>query len=191
LLSTVYGTTNFDSGPLANFLSVSQTTARDAFFAWQRRDGFLPMITCGQRPVYMEDDAAMRTVLSPAFEPEQTLLLPPNEQRFVTVTNRSRARVVDSQVRVHSVSAEIIAEEPALVSLAQTYFHHWRAYVDGKPAHLLRANYAFQAVEVPAGRHAIRLVYEDGGFLVGALISGVAMVGCVVALVSGRKRNKA
>ncbi len=55
------------------------------------------------------------------------------------------------------------AEAPAasLVVISQTYYPAWKAYVDGRPAKLWRANYAFQALEVPAGRHHIRLAYED------------------------------
>src|SRR5258705_3996707 len=34
------------------------------------------------------------------------------------------------------------------------------------------ANYAFQAVEIPAGRHRLLLVYRDRAFFAGAIISG-------------------
>jgi hypothetical protein len=50
------------------------------------------------------------------------------------------------------VDIEAEAAEPSLVVVAQTYYHDWRADVDGQPTHLLRANHAFQAVQVPAAR---------------------------------------
>jgi uncharacterized membrane protein YfhO len=53
--------------------------------------------------------------------------------------------------------------------------------VDGQPVHLWRANYAFQAVEVPAGVHEVKLVYEDRRFYAGAAISLATLAGCLIA----------
>jgi len=38
----------------------------------------------------------------------------------------------------------------------------------------------FQALEVPAGKHQVSLVYEDRGFLYGGIISLVCLLGCGV-----------
>ena len=61
---------------------------------------------------------------------------------------------------------------------AQTYYHPWHAYVDGQPVRLWRANYAFQAVVIPAGAHQVRLVYEDRRFNFGAVVSLATLAGC-------------
>jgi len=53
--------------------------------------------------------------------------------------------------------------------------------VDGKPMPLWRANYAFQALEVPAGKTKVELVYEDRAFLFGAILSVTTLLGCVAA----------
>jgi uncharacterized membrane protein YfhO len=63
-----------------------------------------------------------------------------------------------------------------MVVIAQTYYPAWKAYVDGQPTKLWRANYAFQAVEVPAGTHRIELRYEDRLFYAGAMLSGLGIV---------------
>jgi uncharacterized membrane protein YfhO len=46
---------------------------------------------------------------------------------------------------------------------------------------LWRANYAFQALEIPSGEHHVELVYVDWNFRIGLLISVIA-VGIVVVL---------
>jgi uncharacterized membrane protein YfhO len=71
--------------------------------------------------------------------------------------------------------------------LSQTFYHPWHAYLDGKPTRLFRANYAFQAVEVPPGRHDVKLVYEDILFHAGVAISIGSLAFCLIALFRGRK----
>ena len=36
---------------------------------------------------------------------------------------------------------------------------NWTAYIDGKKSPVYKGNYLFRAIEVPAGRHSVRLVY--------------------------------
>ena len=58
-----------------------------------------------------------------------------------------------------------------MVVVAQSYYPNWHAFVNNWPARLWRANYAFQALEVAAGRHEVTLVYEDKLFHWGVIIS--------------------
>jgi uncharacterized membrane protein YfhO len=69
---------------------------------------------------------------------------------------------------------------PTLVVLAQSYYHPWQATVNGQPANLLRANHAFQAVPVPAGRSTVRLDYVDRRFQLGLALSALGLVACAV-----------
>src|SRR5471030_234264 len=101
---------------------------------------------------------------------------------LVTVTNQTSARILDSKFTDQTVDIEAEAQETSLVVISQTWYHDWRAYVDDKPATLLRANYAFQAVQIPAGRHRLRLAYEDRAFEIGAAISIPAWLGCLACL---------
>ena len=55
------------------------------------------------------------------------------------------------------------------------------AKIDGVPATLWKANYGFQALEVPAGRHSITITYDDVMFTVGSSISGAVALGCAAA----------
>jgi uncharacterized membrane protein YfhO len=64
--------------------------------------------------------------------------------------------------------------------IAQSYYHYWRAEVDGTPVPLWRANYNFQALLLPAGRHHVRLKYVDRGFQLGALITLLSLVICIL-----------
>jgi uncharacterized membrane protein YfhO len=88
------------------------------------------------------------------------------------------------------VDLEVKAGVPSLVVIAQTWYHPWRAYIDGAPAPLLRANYAFQALEVPAGTRQVRVVYQDSALRAGSIISGVGLLVCLGLCLLTRPRAR-
>lgn len=188
LNSLLYGTTN-EFPRLEDFMGVSQITAPDEFFHWQTRKTFLPLVTAGQKPVFLDNANTLRALGQNSFDGSKIVFLPPEAKLFVTTTNPTTARVLNSKFETRSVDAEVEAAGPSLVVVAQTYYHNWRVYVDDQPAHLLRANYAFQAFQVPAGRHHVRLAYEDLAFQFGAAVSICMAVNCFIFLHLLRKRQ--
>ncbi len=170
-------------------MGVSQITAPDEFFHWQARKTFLPLVTAGQQPVFMNDTNTLIAVFQPGFNGSKIVVLSTDAKPLVTVTNQTDARVLNSKFTPQRVDIEVEASEPSLVVVAQTWYHNWRACVDGRPAPLLRANHAFQAIQVPAGQHHVRLVYEDRAFQFGAAVSICMAVNCFVFLHLLRKRQ--
>ena len=189
LISLLYGATNANFPRLNDFLGVSQITAPDEFFHWQPRQTFLPLVTAGQKPVFLDDPGTLRAFTQPDFDGGKMVFLPSEAKSLVTVTNQTAARVLSSQFKAQRVDIEVEAAESSLVVVAQMYYHNWRVYVDDRPAHLLRANYAFQAFQVPEGRHRVRLVYEDRVFQFGAAVSVCMAVNCLIFLRWLRQRT--
>ncbi|HEV2435177.1 MAG TPA: YfhO family protein, partial [Verrucomicrobiae bacterium] len=103
-------------------------------------------------------------------------------RRQVTVTNVSKAKIAFQEFGAQKIHLTVEAPAPALVVVAQAFYHDWHAYVDGQPVPLLRANHAFQALEVPAGRHEVTLRYVDWMFRLGAVISALTLLGCLTGL---------
>jgi hypothetical protein len=148
----------------------------------------MPLVTAGRAPVFVALTNQLRAVLSPAFDPQTRVFLPPEAQGVVTAAGEPGAKVGAVTVRNQAVEFETDSPAPALVVLAQTWSPHWRAFVDGQPVALWRANHAFQALQVPAGVHRVRVVYRDSGFLLGAVISGLCTAGCVPWIRLARRR---
>jgi hypothetical protein len=171
VLSLFYTTTNASYPGLENFLGVSQITAPDAVFHWRSRPDFLPLVTAGQQPVFLDDAKALAALMQADFDGGKMVFLPPVEKSAVTVSNQTTAKILNSSFGERTVDIEAEAAGPSLVVVAQTYYHNWRAEVDGRATSLLRANVTFQAVQIPAGRHTIHLFYRDRAFEIGAAIS--------------------
>jgi len=182
-------TNNFATN-LADFLGVCQMTAPGKLFAWEARPTYMPLLTAGQRAVFVDANASADVLLEPAFKPRELVYLPREAKPFITANNQTEARIVHPQFSAHRVTLEIEAEQPSMVVAAQTFYPCWTGYVDGQPTLLWRANHAFQALQVPAGQHKVQLVYQDRNFLAGITISWITLLGCLAGLVRQRSRNE-
>ena len=169
--------TRYGTG-LADFLSVACLSSPANPTQWLLRTNFLPVITAGQKPIFAGDEKVLPAITAEDFDPRQVVYLPESVRATVIVTNAAVCAVSHTTFRLNRVEADVTAAAPALVVLSQTYYHLWRASVDEKPVPLLRANLAFQALEVPGGTHHITLIYRDLNLETGALISLLSLAVC-------------
>jgi hypothetical protein len=179
LFIELYGTNTARYGEgLLDFLSVAWTNALENSMAWGQRTNWLPVIAAGQAPAFAADEQVLQALTAKDFEPRQVVYLDPSKRSTVTVTQRTNCKLTTSRFTPHRVEAEVSADEPSLVVLSQTFYHLWRASVDGQSVPLLRANLAFQALQVPPGKHHIALAYRDAWFEGGAIISLLSLIAC-------------
>jgi hypothetical protein len=179
--SWLYTATNGLS-PLKDFLGVSQISRAASPGDWEARDTFMPLLTAGQEPVFVDDSIAFQRLIRDDFEPRKVVCLPPEAKQTVTATRRPEAKVSGFQFSAERVVANVEASAPTMVVVAQAFYHPWHAYVDGRAVRVWRANYAFQAIEVPAGSHQVGLVYEDRSFSIGAIMSVWSALLCAMLL---------
>jgi len=189
LLSLIYSVTNGNFSRLEAFLGVSQYTSPTNMLAWQPRTDYLPLVTAGQRPVVLDDLSALWAFGKNLVDPATTVILPPEAKSLLTFSNQTPASIRAVKFTDDTVDFECQAAGPALAVIAQTYYHNWRAEIDGRPAPLLRANVAFQAVPVPAGTHRVHVFYQDRACQLGAAISVCMWVNCFVSYLALRRRE--
>ncbi|MEM7246029.1 MAG: YfhO family protein [Acidobacteriota bacterium] len=72
-------------------------------------------------------------------------------------------------------------EQPVLLVLREGHHPGWRASVDGESADLLRVGGAFLGISVEAGEHEVELEFAPTSHRLGALVSGLVLLGCAVA----------
>ncbi|MDB6021520.1 MAG: hypothetical protein JWQ04_1377, partial [Pedosphaera sp.] len=114
------------------------------------------------------------------FDPRHIVALPEEIRGEVHVANETAAKLTSPQFSARRLQFDVETATPAMVTVAQTFYYPWHAYVDGKSVPLWRANHAFQALEVPAGKHSVSLVYEDRQFFAGAIVSVASLLICAV-----------
>ena len=173
-----YVFTNHSFPALLDFMGVSKITAPGSRIDWISRPSAMPHVTAGQQVAFVDDKTAINSFLVTNIDFREIVLLPLQAREQVHGTNRTNAEVT-SRFSLDSTSISIRSAAPTIAVIAQTYYPAWKAYLDGKRVKLWRANFAFQAVEVPAGSHEIELVFEDTRFRAGAFLSAIGLVTCL------------
>lgn len=185
--SMLYALTNRRPEGLLDFLGVSQISAPGQVVEWAARTNFLPLVTAGQRPVFVEGTNALPGLFAEEFNPREVVFLPREIEPQVTARGGVRATVVSSNISSQRLEFVVEADAPSLVVIAQAHYHPWEATVEGRPVPVWRANHAFQALEVPAGQSHVELVYRDRSLRAGGAVSAAVLLGCALLWLRQRR----
>jgi hypothetical protein len=101
-------------------------------------------------------------VLEGQFEPETF---------GIDVASWVDLRDTDDPNRVEIV---VNASQGGWLVLFDTWFPGWKARIDGEETRILRADYMFRAVHVPAGESIVEFIYQPLTFIFGAVLSAAA-----------------
>jgi uncharacterized membrane protein YfhO len=74
-----------------------------------------------------------------------------------------------------AIDYEVNGNGPQFAVFSEVYYPKgWNAYIDGKKTEYVNTNYILRGLSVPAGKHAIRFVFEPETYKKGVAISQVA-----------------
>lgn len=122
-------------------------------------------------------EEVLAAVRSPGFDPARLVWFDDGEVAAAAARVKGTARIVEDGV--NSVIAETDSGGPGWLVLLDNWFPGWEATVNGKPARVRRADYAFRAVAVPGGKSVVRFDYRPRSLRLGlilALIAGLLMI---------------
>ena len=176
---TLYSMTNRLPVGLLDFLGVAWITSSNSHAEWVPRPKALPLVTAGQQLEFADKATALTAISQDNFDARQTVYLTASSNRFAA-SNAVSAVLTNVGFSTHSVEAAVDTPAPTLLVIAQSFYPAWRATVDGADATLHRANVAFQAVAVPAGKHRVRVFYSDSRFRMGGWITVASLLLCAV-----------
>jgi uncharacterized membrane protein YfhO len=73
--------------------------------------------------------------------------------------------------------------------VTDAYFPGWKAYLDGVQTKIIRSDYAFRSIFVPAGSHNIEFIYDPKSFTIGKRVSVITVL-FLVAIYAYDKHKK-
>ena len=106
----------------------------------------------------------------------------------------SQASVADSTRNItfkhyepNELTYEINSQAGGTVVFSEIYYPEWQAFVDGEEVPVGRADYVLRAINVPAGKHTVRLLFEPKSVTITETIAycalGILLVGAIVLIV--------
>lgn len=127
----------------------------------------------------------IKTLGSPGFDPAQEVVV---EQKFSDFSQPASAARVDlTQPRKDRLEIEVETATEGLLVVADCYQPQIGVTLDGNETELFRANHAFRAVRVPAGRHSIVMQFSPNAFWQGLVVTMLAaLITCVGLWKSGQ-----
>jgi len=133
-----------------------------------------------QATVAADHEDAWTQIQEPGFDPATTVVLEGGNAVDLQQAVQASVEVVRYEPNV--VEIEVDSEAEGYLFLSDPYYPGWRAEVDGEPATILRANYAFRAVAVPAGSHRVTMAFRPGTWYAGL---GISVFTAAVLLILG------
>lgn len=138
------------------------------------------------------EDEILAAVLSEEFDPREEVVLE-DESKIMSVkagsasggnyeSRKGQGKVEIKSYKEQSVEIEMESEGDGFLVLSDTYYPGWKAAVDGKETKIYRANFAFRAVEVPAGKHVVKFTFEPTYWRLGLGISLSTLVVVLLGL---------
>lgn len=121
--------------------------------------------------VYSSDKDFGNKFYSDVFNPRTTILL----DRFVGNFTQGTGSAVIKSYTASKVVIHTASTAKALLFLSDTYYPGWNVTIDGKESTLLKADYAFRAVVVPAGSHTVIFSYTPSSFSLGLTLTIISL----------------
>jgi hypothetical protein len=120
----------------------------------------------------VEKEKILDYLIRPDFDPTKIVLfekedfqddLPPHNQ---TQSNKTgKAKIIS--YRPDKIVLETDSSDPGYLFLSEVYYPGWKAFVDEQPKEIFRGNYLFRVIELPAGKHKVRVLFEPLSIKIG------------------------
>jgi Bacterial membrane protein YfhO len=158
-----------------------------------RNENALPRVflVARQRTVGSEREALVAAT-APGFDGRRVAVterelpgLPQDDGRGSLVAGSARLVSYEPE----RVVARASARRPSLLVLTDLHYPGWKATVDGRDVPIERVNYLLRGVPLTAGTHEVEFRYEPGSFRAGWVISAIAGLAVLIALVLGLRRR--
>ena len=156
-----------------------------------RNEGALPRVFLVDHYVVARDTEALRLVKGPGLDLSTCVVLEadlPAEERPQAGSMETDSATISAYAH-RRVIVDTLAQRRRVLVFSDRFAPGWKATLDGRPLAIRRADYAFRAVSIPAGRHRVEFIYDPLSIRLGAWMS-VAGLAAMVALGVATRRSR-
>jgi hypothetical protein len=152
-----------------------------------------PAFIVHQTDIVPDVDTAIARLRDPAFDVSTTMVrMAHNGESTAMITlgqvdPEDRVKLID--YTPERIELATNTKSAGWLVLMDTYYPGWQAWIDEAQTEIMEVNIMFRAVELPAGKHKLILVYRPQPFYRGALLSGECLLIAALLLIIKPKRN--
>ena len=100
---------------------------------------------------------------------------------FATAINALKETSVRNlSIKNNSISGIIDTDAESIALFSIPFSKGWKAYIDGAPQSIIKADYGLLAVNVPCGEHSLVLEYSTPGIYLGAILSILGFISALI-----------
>lgn len=124
------------------------------------------------------DEKIIRLLTDKDFPLQEEIILEKEpEISFTPLNDDDRADRVILEKNLNSQKIlSVESQKPGFLFIADGYYPGWSAFVDKRLVPIYRADFAFQAVFVPEGKHTVSFIYNPLSVKIGVIITLVSVL---------------
>lgn len=111
------------------------------------------------------------------FDIKKTLIL---EENIDLRKNNGKGNATILKYTPNIIDLEVETNTEGLMFLSDNYYPGWKALIDKNETEILRANYSFRAIVVPAGHHKVEFLYDPMSFRWGIYLAGIGILSIMI-----------
>ncbi len=101
----------------------------------------------------------------------------------IKVGERNLGKVQITEYSTSKILLNANSNVNSILVISDNYYPGWTAKINGNDVEIIRANYTFRAIAIPAGKNNIEIIYSPLSFKVGALISFTSIFAAILILI--------
>lgn len=152
---------------------------------FKNKDSYPRAFVVGRYKVINQSNKITETMFSNNFDLKKEIVLEKNPSINQTKDIGGDVKIIKYSPNL--IEMEVETDKNAMLFLSDNYYPGWNAMVDNKKSEILRADYTFRAISVPAGKHTVKFVYDPQSFKLGVYS---ALLGIILVVLSALKFRK-
>jgi len=189
IVSKIYENGILIPAGLADFMSIKWMVNTNRQYDWVERISAPGLIIAGQNVIFASESEIWNGIFSPDFDPNNVVFIQNSYRHLISEIKNTKPKIDSIDVSSHKISFKIFSENPSTVTISHSYYPCWKAEVNGVKTHIIKANYGFQALFIPKGKHNVEIYYFDKYFIFGFVVSSCVVVALFVFGFLKNKRN--
>lgn len=136
-----------------------------------------------QTEVHKSPEDLLARLQDPRFDAGYTALL---ENPLPEVQSPDSSFVKQTKAEMHELEYDVATDAHSLLVLSEVYYPAgWKAYLDGKEIPIHPVNYVLRGVEIPAGKHQLKLEFAPSSYRKSTMLSLAGISFTVLAVIAG------